>query len=363
MHLDDFFEVGKTARISRLVPRTNRGTSLYGPKGDFMVHNYGASEGLGPGFRDQSESQGVIDGPDNALDDPGGTTPRVYEIASSQRTLEYGTYTEGPDRRGKGGDVPQTVVVHPGVHRVSSRSAKSSNTSSGPSDCNDTTVGSSGDAGARMESAGTTNVPGSVQGEIENPCGGTRSHDDHDDHWQAASPSTSHEVTQTRRTDREAVRRKPDKAAQRSNEPKNVELEGQRKKVTSCGDTRTSDDADASGVSGHARDARTTPKKLRNALERARLEPLQLQAFPNKKNTSSRDTGPAGKEGDQDESSGVESDRNRQNDGEVVEMDGERTAQGQREPRLETSWYEAATTSHRSVWPGQRNILDLFHIA
>ena len=57
----------------------------------------------------------------------------------------------------------------------------------------------------------------------------------------------------------------PDEPVNPSNEPPSIELEGERMLVTSSEDARTSDEADASGASGHVEDARKRPKKLHNA--------------------------------------------------------------------------------------------------
>ena len=62
----------------------------------------------------------------------------------------------------------------------------------------------------------------------------------------------------------------PDEPAQRPNVPPSVELEGERKLVSSSEDARTSDEADALGASGHVEDTWKQPKELRNALERLR---------------------------------------------------------------------------------------------
>ena len=62
----------------------------------------------------------------------------------------------------------------------------------------------------------------------------------------------------------------PNETANLQKEPASVELEGERKSVASSDDACTSDEADASGASGHVGDGRMRPTKPRNASERVR---------------------------------------------------------------------------------------------
>ena len=62
----------------------------------------------------------------------------------------------------------------------------------------------------------------------------------------------------------------PNEPANLQKEPPSVELEGERKSVANSDDARTSDEADASGASGHVWDARVRQTKPRNASERVR---------------------------------------------------------------------------------------------
>ena len=60
----------------------------------------------------------------------------------------------------------------------------------------------------------------------------------------------------------------PDRPVLPQNEPRDVELEGERKVDVSCNNALTTDEADASGVPRCGEDTGTEPKKLQNAIER-----------------------------------------------------------------------------------------------